>query len=159
MAISVTRRTAEFDRRLRAGETVPSAHNLGLSLHGKTVGLVGMGDIAREVAIKFYYASKCKILIYSPTSPRTRWTKASSDPNDPVIPHERVNSLDELLERSDVVSLHCPEVPETKDMMSTPQFAKMKPTAIFLNLGRGGLVDEDALYTACKTGQIFGAGG
>jgi phosphoglycerate dehydrogenase-like enzyme len=131
---------------------------MGLSLYGKTVGLVGMGDIAREAAKKFYYASSCKIIVYSPTSPLARWTFASSDPNETIIPHERVNTLDELLERSDVVSLHCPEVPETLKMMSKDQFAKMKSTAIFLNLGRGGLTDEEALLKALKSRQIFGAG-
>jgi phosphoglycerate dehydrogenase-like enzyme len=117
-----------------------------------------MGDIAREVALKFHYACGSKILVYSPTSPVTRWTGSTTTPNEPVIPHTRVNSLEELLKDSDVVSLHCPAVPETFKMMSTEQFALMKNTAIFLNLGRGELVDEDALYQACKKRQIMGAG-
>lgn len=135
-----------------------SAHNIGLSLHRKVVGLVGMGDCAREVALKFYHACKCRILVYSPTSPRTRWTTESETPEDPLIPHTRVNSLEELLKESDVVSLHCPAVPQTFKMMGEKQFALMKKSAIFLNLGRGELVDEDALYNACKNRQIFGAG-
>lgn len=158
LALSIARRTVEFDRRLRAGETIPSAHNLGLSLFGKIIGLVGMGDIAREVALKFHHAFSCRIIVYSPTSPRTRWTTASTVPGDPSIPHSRVESLDQLLAVSDLVSLHCPELPETRNMMGAEQFAQMKPTAIFLNLGRGGLVDEDALYKACKNRSIFGAG-
>jgi phosphoglycerate dehydrogenase-like enzyme len=158
LALSVARRTVEFDRRLRAGETIPSAYNLGLSLFNKTIGLVGMGDIAREVALKFSLAFSCKIIIYSPTSPAARWTTSSTVPSEPVIPHTRVATLDELLEQSDVVSLHCPELPETRNMMGQAQFAKMKQSAIFLNLGRGGLVDEDALYEACKNRRIFGAG-
>lgn len=135
-----------------------SAHNIGLSFYKKTVGLVGMGDCAREVALKFYHASKCRILVYSPTSPRTRWTTESTMPNEPVIPHTRVNSLEELLKESDVVSLHCPAVPGTFKMMSDKQFEIMKDSAIFLNLGRGELVDEEALFRACKTRKIFGAG-
>lgn len=135
-----------------------SAHNIGLSLYRKTVGLVGMGDCAREVALKFYHASKCRILVYSPTSPRTRWTAESTTPNEPVIPHARVNSLEELLKESDVVSLHCPAVPDTFKMMSDKQFEIMKDSAIFLNLGRGELVDEEALFRACKNRKIFGAG-
>lgn len=117
-----------------------------------------MGDIAREVALKFHHAFGAQILIYSPTSPTTRWTTSSQVPGEPVIPHIRVNSLEELLERSDVVSLHCPTVPETFKMMGSKQFALMKSSAIFLNLGRGELVDEEALYHACKERQIFGAG-
>lgn len=158
LAISVARRVTEFDRRLRAGETIPSALNMGLSLYRKTIGLVGMGDIAREVARKFHYGSSCRIIVYSPTSPTTRWTKASTEPNNIIIPHTRAASLDELLEASDVVSLHCPEIPETRNMMGASQFAKMNSKAIFLNLGRGGLVDEEALYNACKSRVIFGAG-
>ena len=158
LALAEARRTVEFDRRHRAGETIPSAYNLGLGLSSKTIGLVGMGDIAREVALKFHYAFNCKIVVYSPTSPRARWTAASLAPSEPVIPLTRVNTLDELLEVSDIVSLHCPELPETRNMMGEAQFRRMKPTAIFLNLGRGGLVDEDALYEACKNRRVFGAG-
>lgn len=158
LAISLLRRIVEFDRRLRAGETVPSAHNLGLSLHRKTVGLVGMGDIAREVAKKFHYGSSCQIIVYSPTSPNDRWTTDSKEPANVVIPHERIGSLDELLARSDIVSLHCPLLPETRNMISAEQLGKMKSTAILLNLGRGGLVDEKDLYEACQKRKIFGAG-
>lgn len=117
-----------------------------------------MGDCAREVALKFYHACSCRIVVYSPTSPSTRWTAESARPGEPVIPHTRVNSLEQLLRESDVVSLHCPHVPETFKMMGDEQFALMKSSAIFLNLGRGELVDEEALYRACKSHQIFGAG-
>lgn len=117
-----------------------------------------MGDCAREVALKFYHASKCRILVYSPTSPTTRWTSQSTTPDEPVIPHTRVDSLDELLRQSDVVSLHCPAIPDTFEMMSDKQFELMKQSAVFLNLGRGELVDEDALYRACKEHKIYGAG-
>ncbi|CAD6564104.1 MAG: hypothetical protein CYPHOPRED_001964 [Cyphobasidiales sp. Tagirdzhanova-0007] len=137
LAIAVARRTVEFDRRLRLGETIISTDNLGLSLHGRTVGLVGMGDIAREAAKKFHFGSACKVLVFSPTSPTTRWTKDSPNFEETVILHERVSSLEE----------------EGKK-----QFSSMKKSAIFLNLSRGGLVDEEALYEACKTGQIMGAG-
>lgn len=117
-----------------------------------------MGDCAREVALKFYHASKCRILVYSPTSPKTRWTSESSASDEPVIPHTRVDSLEELLKDSDVVSLHCPAISETFKMMGDKQFNSMKQSAVFLNLGRGELVDEDALYRACKEHKIYGAG-
>ena len=67
-------------------------------------------------------------------------------------------SLDELLAQSDFVTIHMPKTPETTGMISTEQFALMKPTAFVVNVARGGLIDEEALYTALTTGEIAGAG-
>jgi glyoxylate reductase len=67
-------------------------------------------------------------------------------------------SLDELLETSDYVSLHTPLTPETRHLMSAAQFARMKPTAYFINTSRGGTVDQDALREALVNGEIAGAG-
>ncbi|GAA5848923.1 hypothetical protein JCM9279_004666 [Rhodotorula babjevae] len=158
LAISVARRTVEFDRRLRRGERMPSIHWLAETLEGKTLGLVGMGDIAREFAKKAVGAFDMKVLVYSPTSSPTKWTSADASSEHPPIPHRRVSSLDELLSESDVVSLHCPLNDQTQQLMSAPQFARMKPSAIFLNTGRGGLVDEPALIDALERNEIYGAG-
>jgi len=68
-----------------------------------------------------------------------------------------VGSLEELLERSDYVSLHNPLTPETTNMMSTDQFKLMKKSAILINTTRGPVVDQDALYEALKSGEIAGA--
>ena len=91
-------------------------------------------------------AYESPILVYSPTSDPRRWTE--EDPSGlPPIPHTRVNTLEELLTRSDVVSLHCPltDGPEgTRDMISTPQLKMMKKTAVLLNTARGGLVSSDS---------------
>src|SRR4029079_13772837 len=67
-------------------------------------------------------------------------------------------TLDELLEQSDFVTIHMPKTPETTGMIGAEQFAKMKPTSYVVNVARGGLIDEDALYTALTTGEIAGAG-
>jgi glyoxylate reductase len=67
-------------------------------------------------------------------------------------------SLDELLERADYVSLHTPLTPETRHLMSTPQFARMKRTAYLINTARGGVVDQVALREALVNGEIAGAG-
>ena len=67
-------------------------------------------------------------------------------------------TLDELLEQSDFVTIHMPKTPETTGMIGEEQFAKMKPTSYVVNVARGGLIDEDALYAALTTGEIAGAG-
>ena len=67
-------------------------------------------------------------------------------------------SLDELLDTSDYVSLHTPLTPETRHLMSAPQFTRMKSTAYFINTSRGGTVDQDALREALVNGEIAGAG-
>ncbi|BGP42858.1 hypothetical protein JCM10450v2_006973 [Rhodotorula kratochvilovae] len=157
LAIAVARRTVEFDRRMRRGERLPSIDWLAGTLEGKTLGVVGMGDIAREFAKKMVGAFEATVLVYSPTSSPSKWT--SSDPaGHAPIPHRRVSSLDELLAEADVVSLHCPLNEQTRGMMGTAQFKRMKESAILINTGRGGLVDEDALVEALESGEIYGAG-
>ncbi|GAA5950196.1 hypothetical protein JCM21900_003503 [Sporobolomyces salmonicolor] len=157
LTISIARRVVEFDRRLRRGEILPSIDWLAGTVEDKTVGLVGMGDIAREVAKKFHGAFDAPILVYSPTSSPLKWT--DQDPSGlPPVPHRRVSSLRELLTQSDIVSLHCPLVPSTFGMMGEAEFKLMKRDAILINTARGGLIDEGALLDALKTREIYGAG-
>ncbi|MDE5880406.1 MAG: D-2-hydroxyacid dehydrogenase, partial [Muribaculaceae bacterium] len=70
----------------------------------------------------------------------------------------KASSLDELLEKSDVVSLHCPLTDSTRHMINAESLAKMKPTAILINTGRGPLVDEAALADVLNKGKLKGAG-
>ncbi|KAM0749245.1 hypothetical protein T439DRAFT_315477 [Meredithblackwellia eburnea MCA 4105] len=157
LALGVSRRVVELDRRLRRGEKLPNIDWMATSLDGKVVGLVGMGDIARETAKKFVGAFESPILIYSPTSSPLKWT--TRDPSGlPAIPHERVSTLEELLKRSDVVSLHCPLFDSNRDMMGERQFALMKDAAILINTARGGLINERQLVKALKSKTIAGAG-
>ncbi|GAA5968483.1 hypothetical protein JCM11641_007651 [Rhodosporidiobolus odoratus] len=157
LALSVARRTTELDRRLRRGEVLPNIDWLAETVEGRTVGLVGMGDIARETAKKFYGAYDSPILVYSPTSSPLKWT--TQDPSGlPPIPHTRVSSLEELLAESDIVSLHCPLNKQTEKMMSDEQFKLMKNEAILINTARGGLIDEPALLRALQSHSIYGAG-
>ncbi|OCF42980.1 phosphoglycerate dehydrogenase [Kwoniella heveanensis CBS 569] len=156
LMLAVLRRVVEIDNRIRSGEKVPSITALAPGLFGSTVGLVGMGDTAYELA-RLLLAFGCRILVYSPTSPSNRWLVES--PRYPVvIPHERVNSLDDLLNQVDVLSLHCPLNDQTRRMISTDQLIKMKDTAVLINTARGGVVDERALEQALESGQLGGAG-
>ena len=114
----------------------------GRELYGKTLGLIGIGRIGKEVG-KRCRAFGMKIIAYDPYI----------DKNDIAI----LVSLDELLEKSDVISIHTPLTPETKHFINKEIFDKMKQDAILINCARGGIVDEDALYEALKSGKISGA--
>lgn len=113
-------------------------------LLGKTWGIIGLGAIGRRVAdiAKLF---GCHVIYYS--------TSGKNDQKD----YERV-SFDELLRTSDIVSVHAPLTPETNGLMNAEAFGKMKPEAIFLNLGRGPIVVEQDLADALKNGQIAAAG-
>lgn len=113
-------------------------------LDGKTWGIIGMGAIGRRVA----EAAKifgCNVIYYS----------TSGKNNQPG--YQRVE-LDELLAKSDIVSVHAPLTPETEGLMDKKAFEKMKKSAIFLNLGRGPIVAEQDLADALKNGEIMAAG-
>ncbi|GAA5881757.1 hypothetical protein JCM16303_006441 [Sporobolomyces ruberrimus] len=157
LAISVARKIAQIDRTLRSGEKTISARWRSQSIEGRTLGLIGMGDIARQTAKKIYGAFDTPIVVYSPTSVAEKWT--AKDPSGlPPIPHRRVDTLEELLATADIVSLHCPLNEQTRGIIGEKEFRLMKKTAIILNTARGGLIDESALARALKSGEIYGAG-
>jgi D-3-phosphoglycerate dehydrogenase len=149
LALAVARRLAECDRRVRIDGTIDRARFLGLELGGKTVGVIGMGNIGTRTARLFRNAFGARILAYDPYVPAGHW---------PDIPHERLASLDELWPQVDVVTPHVPLTVETRHIIGRAGIARMKPTAIVVNAARGGVVDEQALYDALKAGKIFGAG-
>lgn len=117
-----------------------------IELAGKTFGIVGLGNIGQSVA-RIALAFGMKVLAL--TSKRVE-----------VLPDgvAKASSLDELLDRSDVVSLHCPLTDSTRHMINAETLAKMKPTAILINTGRGPLVDEAALADALNKGKLKSAG-
>ncbi len=149
LALAVARRVAEFDRMLRAGTKIERPDYLGVQLHGKTVGVIGMGAIGTLAARKWRGAFDTPIVAYDPHAGADAW---------PDIPHQRAPSLADLLRAADVVTLHVPLTDETRHMIDAAALALMKPDAILVNVSRGGIVDESALYTALREKQIFGAG-
>lgn len=156
LMLTVLRRVVEVNNRIRGGERVPSIEVLAPGLGRKKVGLVGMGDIAYELA-KLLLAFGCEVLVYSPSSPKTRWTV--EDTRYPVtIPHTRMPSLRSLLEECDVLSLHCPLNANTRYMVGREELGWMKATAVVINTARGGIIDERALEEALKEGKVGGAG-
>ena len=118
------------------------------SLNGKTVGLVGGGNIGRQVA-KRVQAFGAKVYYYDafrlPEAMEQEFAMTYCELND-------------LLEKSDVISLHVPLMDSTRHIVGAEQLAMMKPTAILINSARGGLVDDAALVEALKNGKLAGAG-
>ena len=121
-------------------------HLCGTDVHGSTVGIVGLGRIGLAVA-KRLRGFDCKIL-YSGRRPR---------PEDAKMVDAEYVPFDELLRRSDFVLPQCPFTDETKHLFNADAFAKMKPSAVFVNTTRGGVVDQTALYDALKQGKIWAA--
>jgi (S)-sulfolactate dehydrogenase len=119
---------------------------IGRELAGKTLGLVGFGSIAREVAWRAHMLGM-SIAAYDPFCPADHeaWRIA------------RNVSLDGVLELSDIVSLHTPLTDATRHMIDARALAKMKPDAVLINAARGGIVDEAALAFALSNGRLAGA--
>lgn len=115
-----------------------------MELAGKTWGIIGLGEIGRGVA-KIATAFGCNVIYYS-TSGRNNNSDYTSV------------EFDELLRKSDIISVHCALTDKTKKMMDYKAFSKMKNNAIFLNLGRGPIVDDEGLCRALEEGLIDGAG-
>ena len=143
---SMARRTYDLPAMVKRGEW-GDFDPLGLlasDIHHKTLGIVGMGNIGSEMA-KRAAGFNMNVLYYN----RNR--------RDEEFGATYVDSLEEILERSDFVSLHNPLTPETTNMMSIDQFKLMKKSAILINTTRGSVVDQDALYEALVAGEIAGA--
>lgn len=149
LAMSVSREFGSITRKQMAGMTLSKKMCSGKLLSGKTVGIVGMGNIGTAVARMFRGALGSPLIAYDPFVPADTWSD---------IPHTRVTSLDDLLRESDVVTLHCPLKSDTRNMISYRELSLMKPTAILVNAARGGVVQEDDLLRALQEGLIWGAG-
>jgi glyoxylate reductase len=150
LLMAAGRRVAEGDRYLRAGLFKGWAIDmmLGQDLQGATLGLVGVGRIGGAVARRARGFDM-----------RILYSDAVALPPDveSELGATRVD-LDRLLEESDFVSLHVPLTPDTHHLISTDQLGRMKPSAVLVNTSRGPVVDEAALATALREGQIFAAG-
>jgi len=148
LLLGLTNRVGDYNRTVAEGDWIKSAtfsyFPIPLTeLAGKTIGIVGYGAIGQRVA-DIARAFEMKVLVYK-----------RRPVDDPTV--EQV-SLDELLARADVVSLHCPLNADSEGMMDAAAFAKMKPGAYFINTARGPLVDEGALRSALDSGHLGGAG-
>jgi glyoxylate reductase len=150
LILAARRRLAEGDRYVRAGKWRAWSPNLflGSDVHGATLGIVGFGRIGQAVARR---AVGFGITVL--------YTSRTQAPEAVEIAHAaRFVELDELLARSDIVSLHCALTPETRRLIGRRALALMKPTATLVNTARGPVVDQPALYGALRDGVIAAAG-
>lgn len=147
MILALNRRLVPHTREVVQGGWNDVALNQPMHrTRGATMGIVGYGRIGRSLAAKAV-GFGMNILAYDPM------IEPGSD-----VEGASATSLDELLEKSDFVSLHVPLLPSTENMISAPELAKMKPGSIIVNCARGGLIDEHALASALESGHIAGAG-
>jgi len=151
LLLMVARRTGEGERHLRGGQWTGwrPTHMLGTHVTGKTLGLVGMGRIARAVAQRAHHGFGMKVIYHDPFPPPPEVAKA--------LGAERRAELEELLREADFVSLHCPAMPETRHLMNRERFGQMRPEAFLVNTARGDVVDEAALVEALESKRIAGA--
>ncbi len=152
LLLMVARRTGEGERHLRAGHWTGwrPTHMLGRMVSGKTLGLIGMGRIARAVAKRAHHGFGMRVLYTDPYPPPPEVAKE--------LGAEQRATVEEVLAQSDFVSLHCPATPETRHLMNGVRLAKMKPSAYLINTARGDVVDEAALIEALTKGWLAGAG-
>lgn len=151
LIMATGRRVAEGDRWTRSGKWKTWGPMIlqGYDIHHATLGIVGSGRIGIEIA-KRARGFNMKILYYDVVRRKPEEEKE--------LGLEYVPNLHDLLSRADFVTIHVPLMAETRHLISTAEFAAMKPTAIFVNTSRGPVVDQKALYQALKSGQIFAAG-
>jgi len=143
LLLSIVRHVPRAHDRVRDGNF--SVEGLvGLNLHGKSFGVVGLGQIGRTVAT-IAHGFGCRLLAYEP-APQPTGLPISFMP------------LEELLTASDIVSLHAPLTPQTYHMIDGSRLASMRSGAVLINTSRGGLIDTAALVAALKAGRLGGVG-
>jgi lactate dehydrogenase-like 2-hydroxyacid dehydrogenase len=152
LLLMVARRTGEGERHLRAGQWTGwrPTHMMGTQVTGKTLGLVGMGRIARAVAKRAHGGFGMKVIYHDPYPPPPDVAAA--------LGAEPRAELEAVLREADFVSLHCPATPETRHLMNRERLALMRPGAFLVNTARGDVVDEAALVEALQRKTIAGAG-
>jgi D-3-phosphoglycerate dehydrogenase len=144
LILAVLRHVPRADATTQAGGWEKNAL-AGVEVRGRTLGVVGLGFIGREVA-RIGQAFGCPVLGYD--------AESAAYANAPgVVAVE----LDDLFARADIVSLHAPLLPATRHLASAERIARMKPDSVLVNAARGGLVDEVALAAALREGRLLGA--
>lgn len=148
MMLTLSKRVIEADRRLRRESNVNRNDLIGNEVHGRTIGIVGIGNVGRRIAELCKGLLGMRVLAY-----------------DPYLSHEEVAArgaetveLDDLMRRSDFVSINCPLTKESRGMIGARQFSLMQKHAYFITTARGFIHDEAALEDALRNKRIAGAG-
>ncbi|TWR83670.1 bifunctional glyoxylate/hydroxypyruvate reductase B [Pseudomonas saxonica] len=150
LILASARRVVELANLVRNGNWKKNIgpEHFGTDVHGKTLGIIGMGRIGEALAQRGHFGFGMPV-IYHSNSPK---------PAVEARFNAQYRSLDELLQQADFVCLTLPLTPQTENLMGAEQFALMRPESIFINISRGKVVDEPALINALQQGQIRGAG-
>jgi D-3-phosphoglycerate dehydrogenase / 2-oxoglutarate reductase len=144
--IALVRHTHEANRAVKDNRWSDYLKFIGTELAGKTLGIVGMGNIGARVALRAR-AFEMHLLVCDRYIPESHVTSIGG----------RWIGLEELLGEADFVTIHCPLNRETRGMIGAKELALMKPSAFLINAARGGIIDEEALYAVLKQGEIAGA--
>ena len=144
--IALVRHTIDANKAVKENRWSDYLKYIGTELASKTIGIIGMGNIGTRVAIRAR-AFEMSFLVYDPYIPESHVTALGG----------KWISLDKLLADSDFVTIHCPLTNETKRMVGAKELSMMKPSAYLINMARGGIVDEAALYQSLSRREIAGA--
>lgn len=144
LMLTLNRKTHRAYNRVREGNFSLEGL-LGFDMHGKTVGVIGTGKIGAVLA-GILHGFGCEIVASDPY------------PNKSIEPFAKYMTVDEVLSKSDIVSLHCPLTPESHHMINGKNLARMKPGSMLINTSRGGLVSAEACIDALKTGHLGALG-
>jgi D-3-phosphoglycerate dehydrogenase len=145
--LALARHITKADATMKKGEWAKKQLK-GTEIFGKTLGLIGCGNIGRKTA-EYARAFSMPVIGYDPFLSKEDLKKYDIT---------KVDNLGDLMEQADFISLHLPHTKETHHIVDKAMIARMKPTAYLINCARGGTVDEQALYEALKAGKIAGAG-
>jgi D-3-phosphoglycerate dehydrogenase len=148
MLLASARLTKRLDRMVRETAWHERLDHQPADLFGKSVLVVGMGRIGSRT-VKRCVAFEMDTYVLDPAIPAVEVEKLGA---------KKVTDLKAILPKVDFVSIHCPKAPDTVDMFNAETIGLMKPDAFLVNTARGGIVNEDALYTALTTGKLRGAG-
>jgi len=148
MLLAAARLTKKSDRWVRTGNWGERLSDLPSDVAGKKVLVIGMGRIGSRT-VKRCVAFEMETYVLDPNVSKADIEKAGAT---------KVTDLKAILPQVDYVSIHCPKAPETINMFNAETLALMKPTAFLVNTARGGIINEDALYNALKSGKLRGAG-
>jgi D-3-phosphoglycerate dehydrogenase len=145
LMLALARHVPQANAKLKSGAWQRSEY-MGIQLKGKTIGIIGLGNVGSEVAR------------------RVQSFEMRSIGYDPLVSADYAHnlgvelvSMDQLLKQSDFITLHLPLTPSTKGILGAKELSKMKPTVRIINCARGGLVDEEALHKAIEAGKVAGA--
>jgi len=148
LMLATCRRLSESERHLRDGNWAAGANQLGLRVHGKTLGIVGFGAIGQAVARRAQ-GFGMTVLYHGPNPKLQAETELGA---------EYQPELTQLLAKADIISLNCALTSSTRHLLNRETLAATKPGAVIINTGRGPLIDEAALVDALKSDHLGGAG-